>query len=50
MKMNPLAIALQAVGATAVSIGLGTVFLPLGIVTAGIFAILFGLAVERRNA
>lgn len=40
----------QVAGAGAVSIGIALVFLPAGIVVGGVFSILFGLALERRNA
>ncbi len=35
-------------GAIAVSVGVGLIFTPAGIITAGIFSILFGIALERR--
>jgi hypothetical protein len=41
---------LQAVGASFVSLGLGIIFLPIGFISAGVFTILFGLAMEKRNA
>jgi hypothetical protein len=50
MKKDFLAIVLQTAGATAVSTGVFMLFPPVGVVTAGIFLLLFGLAVERRNA
>lgn len=40
----------QVIGATLVSVGIGIMFIPAGIIVAGVFAILFGLALERRNA
>jgi hypothetical protein len=45
-----IATALQIAGALTVSLGLGLVWLPLGLVAVGTFALLFGLAVERNNA
>lgn len=39
---------LQIGGAATISLGLGLWFPPLGIIAAGIFAILFGLAMERN--
>jgi len=45
-----MATVLQAVGAVAISVGLGMMWLPLGVVAGGILTILFGLAWERRNA
>jgi hypothetical protein len=41
---------LQIVGAATVSVGVGTIFVPAGIILAGIFAIVFGIAMERNNA
>jgi hypothetical protein len=43
-----LGIILQIAGAVAISVGLGIWIPTLGIVTAGIFAILFGLALENK--
>jgi hypothetical protein len=40
----------QVAGATAVAVGVGVMFIPAGIIIGGVFAILFGLALERRNA
>lgn len=47
---SKIATASQIAGALSVSIGVGMVFLPAGIVIGGVFSILFGLALERRNA
>lgn len=47
---SKLATLLQAVGASLVSLGLGIIFLPAGLVVAGVFTILFGLAMEKRSA
>lgn len=41
---------LQIGGAVAISLGFGLMWLPLGFVSAGIFAVVFGLALERINA
>lgn len=41
------AVLLQASGLTLVSVGAGLVFLPAGIITAGIVMTLFGLSLER---
>lgn len=41
---------MQALGATTISVGLGLIWFPLGVISAGIFITLFGLAWERlRN-
>ena len=45
-----IATILQAVGAATVSLGLGLVWLPLGIIALGVFSVLFGIALERENA
>lgn len=39
---------LQAVGATVITIGVSLIFLPAGLITGGIFTVLFGLALERK--
>lgn len=39
---------LQIAGAVAISTGIGLVFLPAGIVVAGVFLVLFGIAAERK--
>jgi len=42
---------MQALGGATISVGLGLIWLPIGIISAGIFITLFGLAWERiRNA
>lgn len=43
-----LANALQVAGLAAVAVGAGLVFLPAGIIVAGVGAVLFGLALERE--
>jgi hypothetical protein len=44
-----MATILQISGATLLSIGVGTIFIPAGIIVSGISLILFGLAIERSN-
>jgi hypothetical protein len=44
-----MATALQVAGAAAITFGLGIVWPPLGVVTGGIFALMFGLALERQK-
>jgi len=39
---------LQICGAVLVSVGFSIIFLPAGMITAGAFAILFGLSLERK--
>lgn len=39
---------LQVAGAIGIAIGVGLVFPPAGLVVAGIFALLFGISLERR--
>lgn len=41
---------LQATGAVAVSVGVGLIYIPAGIIFAGIFSVLFGIAMERNSA
>lgn len=43
-----IATILQGLGAAVVSVGLGLWLPPVGIVVAGIFLVLFGLALERK--
>jgi hypothetical protein len=43
-----MATTLQILGASAISIGAGLVFIPAGLIIAGVFALLFGLAAERK--
>lgn len=44
-----MATALQVAGAAAITIGIGIVWLPLGVITGGVFALMFGLAIERQK-
>jgi hypothetical protein len=46
---DDMATALQIAGAASVVIGLGMVWLPLGFICAGTFALLFGIAIERQK-
>jgi hypothetical protein len=42
-----MAMLAQILGATAIAVGAGLIYLPAGVIIAGVFAILFGIAVER---
>jgi hypothetical protein len=44
-----MATILQVIGAAAISIGAALMFIPAGVIIAGIFAVMFGLAMERNN-
>lgn len=44
-----MATALQIAGAASVVIGLGLIWLPLGFISGGLFALMFGLAIERQK-
>ena len=44
-----MATALQIAGAASVVIGLGLIWLPLGFISGGVFALMFGLALERQK-
>lgn len=44
-----MATALQIAGAASVVLGLGLIWLPLGFISGGLFALLFGLALERQK-
>jgi len=46
---DDMATALQIAGAASVVIGLGLIWLPLAFITGGVFALLFGLAIERQK-
>lgn len=39
---------LQAAGAAIVAIGIGLIYPPAGVISAGILAILFGISLERK--
>jgi hypothetical protein len=43
-----MATILQVAGALGISIGASLIFVPAGLILAGIFALLFGLALERK--
>lgn len=43
-----MATLIQVLGATTVSVGVGLIFAPLGIILAGVFALAFGIAMERN--
>jgi hypothetical protein len=42
-----MATALQIAGAASVAIGFGFIWLPLGLIFGGLFALAFGIAIER---
>jgi hypothetical protein len=42
-----MAIMAQIVGAILIALGAGLIYPPVGVIIAGIFAILFGIAIER---
>ena len=44
-----MATTLQIAGAASVVIGLGLIWLPLGFISGGLFALMFGLAIERQK-
>lgn len=50
MSKKTTATVLQVSGAVLICTGAGMLFLPAGIMLAGIFAVLFGLALERTDA
>jgi uncharacterized membrane protein len=39
---------LQIAGALAVTLGVGLMFIPAGLIVGGVFLVLFGLAAERK--
>jgi hypothetical protein len=40
---------MQISGAVLIAIGAGLVFLPAGLIVAGVFAVAFGISLERNN-
>jgi hypothetical protein len=44
-----MATALQVAGAAAIVVGLGLIWIPLGFIAGGVFALMFGLAIERQK-
>lgn len=47
---SKVALISQVAGSAAIAVGVGLVFVPAGVVVAGVFAVLFGIALERRDA
>lgn len=45
-----LAAVLQVAGAVAISVGVGLLSIPAGVIACGVFAVLFGLALSRGDA
>lgn len=45
-----MATILQAAGAATITLGMALIYVPAGVITGGILAILFGIALERGNA
>jgi len=43
-----MATALQAIGATAIAVGAGIIYLPAGIIIGGLFAVAFGITLEKN--
>ena len=50
MNRAAIILAMEVIGATAVSVGAGLIFPPAGIIAAGIFLLVFAIAVERSRA
>ena len=46
---NNMATAFQVAGAAAVAIGFALIWLPLGLIVGGVFAVTFGIAIERQK-
>lgn len=44
-----MATALQVAGAAAIVVGLGLIWIPLAFIAGGVFALMFGLAIERQK-
>jgi hypothetical protein len=43
-----MASSIQIVGALGISVGVGLVYLPAGIIVAGILALVFGISLEKK--
>jgi hypothetical protein len=43
-----MASSIQIIGALTLSVGVGLVFLPAGIIVAGILALVFGISLEKK--
>lgn len=41
---------LQAAGAAIITLGVGLIFIPAGLIVGGLFVVAFGVALERGNA
>ena len=50
MNRAAFKLAMEVIGAAAVSVGAGLIFPPAGIIAAGIFLLVFAIAVERSRA
>jgi hypothetical protein len=50
MKSAAMILAMEILGAAAVSVGAGLIFPPAGVIAAGIFLLVFAIAVERSRA
>lgn len=48
--MKKISTILEAIGAGLITAGIAMISIPLAAVTAGIFLIFFGIAIERSNA
>ena len=50
MNRAAIILAMEVIGAAAVSVGAGLIFPPAGIIAAGMFLLVFAIAVERSRA
>ena len=50
MKTGAIILAMETLGAAAVSVGAGLISPPAGIIVAGMFLLVFAIAVERSRA
>lgn len=44
-----MATILQAAGAAIITLGVGLIYVPAGLIIGGAFAVIFGVALERRD-
>ena len=49
-KSAAIILGMESFGAILISVGLGLVFVPAGIIALGVFLLVFGIAIERSSA
>jgi uncharacterized membrane-anchored protein YitT (DUF2179 family) len=49
VRKLPVPSIVQIVGAVAITVGVALIFIPAGVITGGVFALLMGIATERTD-